>query len=51
MICPLDNALKLHKVWSQSELHIVRDAGHSSMEPGIACALIHGTDLMASFLD
>jgi proline iminopeptidase len=51
MCCPLDNALKLHKVWSQSELHIIRDAGHSSMEPGTTCALIRATDMMASFLD
>lgn len=51
MVCPLDNALKLHKVWPQSELHIIRDAGHASSEPGITCALVNATDMMASFLD
>ena len=30
MVCPLDNAFALHKVWPQAELHIIRDAGHSA---------------------
>lgn len=47
MICPLDNALDLHHEWLNSELHIIRDAGHSASEPGIVDALIHATNDMA----
>ena len=43
MICALDNAWALHQAWPQSELHIVRDAGHSASEPGIIDALIRAT--------
>lgn len=43
MICPLDNALALHQVWPDSELDIVRDAGHSSTEPSIIDALVRAT--------
>lgn len=44
MICSLNNAWDLHKAWPESELHIVRDAGHSASEPGIIDALIRATD-------
>lgn len=47
MVCPLDNAYELHKLWTDSELHIIRDAGHSSHEPGIIDALVKATDTMA----
>lgn len=47
MICPLDNALELHEAWPNSELQIVRDAGHSAHEPSIVDALIKATDEMA----
>ncbi len=40
IVCPLDNALHLHHNWNNSELNIVRDAGHSSSEPGNVDALI-----------
>lgn len=40
MVCPLDNALSLHQQWPNSELVIVRDAGHSASEPGTVDALI-----------
>lgn len=40
MVCPLDSALSLHRQWPNSELVIVRDAGHSASEPGIVDALI-----------
>lgn len=51
VICPLDNATELHKAWSNSELHIIRDAGHSSHEPSIVDALIKATDGLAAELD
>ena len=47
MICPMDQAISLHQSWENSELNIIRDAGHSSMEPGIVNALIKATDEMA----
>lgn len=50
MICPLDNAWALHKVWPDSELHIIRDAGHSSHEPSIVDALVKATNEMAKLI-
>ena len=47
MICPLDNALDLHHEWINSELHIIRDAGHSASEPGIVDALVKATNEFA----
>ncbi|WP_286788299.1 MULTISPECIES: prolyl aminopeptidase [unclassified Pseudomonas] len=47
VVCPLDNAWALHKAWSNSELQIVRDAGHAGGEPGICDALVRATDAMA----
>lgn len=47
MVCPLDNAQSLHHVWHDSELHIIRDAGHASTEPSIADALVRATRAMA----
>ena len=44
VICPLDNAWQLHKVWPESKLEIIPDAGHSASEPGIVDALIRATD-------
>ena len=50
MVCPLDNALELHNRWPDSELSIVRDAGHSASEPGIVDALIRATQNMSKML-
>lgn len=47
MVCPLDNAYALHRVWHDSELHIIRDAGHASREPSIVDALIRASRDMA----
>lgn len=47
IVCPLDNATALHKVWPSSELHIIRDAGHSATEPGIINALVSTTNRIA----
>ena len=47
VICPLDNAFALHKVWPDAELQIIREAGHASREVGIVDALIRATDAMA----
>jgi len=47
MVCPLDNAFKLHQKWPNSELHIVREAGHMATEPSIVDALIRASRDMA----
>jgi len=50
MVCPLENAQALHKLWGDSQLHIVRDAGHSASEPGNVDALIHAVQDVAKQL-
>ena len=47
VICPLDNAYALHQAWPNSELQIIRDAGHAASEVGITDALVRGADDMA----
>ena len=47
MVCPLDNALALHEQWPNSELMIVRDAGHSASEPGNVDTLIRAVQDIA----
>lgn len=47
VICPLDNAWALHQAWPNSELQIIRDAGHSAAEQGITDALVRAADQMA----
>jgi proline iminopeptidase len=46
VICPLDNAWELHQAWPNSELQVIRDAGHAS-EPGITDALVRAASNMA----
>ena len=46
-ICPLDNAHDLHVAWPDSQLFIVREAGHSATEPALTDALIRATRDMA----
>lgn len=47
MMAPVDNAFKLHEHWHSSECHIVRDAGHLLIEPGIQDALVRAMDTIA----
>lgn len=51
MVCPLDNAWTLHHAWPISELHIIRDAGHSGGEAGNIDALVRATRTMAIRLE
>ncbi|MAH83154.1 MAG: prolyl aminopeptidase [Rhodospirillaceae bacterium TMED8] len=44
MVCPMETAFTLHRLWPGSRLEIVNDAGHSAMEPGIRCALVKATE-------
>jgi len=48
MVCPLDNAVALHRAWPESDLEIVREAGHSALEPGTVDALVRATRDMAN---
>ncbi len=50
MICKSDAAYSLHKVWENSDLLVVPDAGHSTSEPGIAYALCRATRDMSRFI-
>ena len=47
LICPIQSAWDLHHAWPNSELYIVRDAGHAASEPGTIDALIHATQKMS----
>ena len=50
VVTPLSTAWELSKAWPKAELHIVPDAGHSSMEPGIIDRLVQATDDFADQL-
>lgn len=47
VVTPLSTAWALKKAWPRAQLHIIPDAGHSSMEPGIVNQLIAATDRFA----
>ncbi|MCM2332004.1 proline iminopeptidase [Geopseudomonas sagittaria] len=47
VVCPLDNAWALNQAWPNSELAIIRDAGHAAGEPGITDALVRATGEVA----
>jgi len=47
VVCPLDNAWALNQAWPNSELNIIRDAGHAAGEPGITDALVRATGEVA----
>jgi len=47
VVCPIEQAFALHEVLPQTELHIVRDAGHSALEPGNTDNLIKATQQFA----
>lgn len=40
LVCPMENAHLLHRAWPNSQLYIVREAGHSATEPALIDALI-----------
>lgn len=44
---PAKSAWDLHKVWTNTDLHIIQNAGHSYDEPGILDQLIRATDRFA----
>jgi proline iminopeptidase len=50
MVCPLINANKLTKIWSNASLQILPQAGHSGFESQTIDAICKATDTMANFL-
>jgi proline iminopeptidase len=44
VICPAENASRLHEKWPESRLVVVPDAGHSGFEAGICHHLVQATD-------
>jgi len=44
VVCPMQSAWDLHKVYKKSELIIIDDSGHSMLEKGIQEELIKATD-------
>lgn len=47
IVCPIEQAFALYQALPNSELHIVRDAGHSAFEKGITDNLVRATDNFA----
>ena len=47
VVCPLRSAWDLHRAWPEADLHIIGDAGHSALEPGITHELVRATDRFA----
>ncbi len=44
VICPPVSAYRLHQAWPQAKFHMISDAGHAAMEPGIAAELVRATE-------
>ncbi len=44
IICPIDNAHRLHLAWPEADYVIVPDAGHSFLDPSIRSRLIESTE-------
>ena len=44
VICPPVSAYRLHEAWPTAAFHVIGDAGHAAMEPGIASALVRATE-------
>jgi len=47
LICPMESAWALHRVWPGAQLQVIPDAGHSACEPGTCRALVEATDRFA----
>ena len=48
LLSPFENAHLLHQAWPESQLYIVREAGHSATEPALIDALIRATRTIAN---
>lgn len=50
LVCPVDQADQLARVWPRAEYQIIPDAGHSAREPGTVDALVRATDRHGAML-
>jgi len=50
MICPPQSAYSIHQNWPNSDLIMVRNAGHALSEPGISAALVKTMDQLGEDL-
>ena len=48
MVCPPRTAFALHAAWPRASFHLIPDAGHSWLEPGILDALVTALDRFAA---
>lgn len=48
VVCPAESAYDLHRVWPNSQLQVVPDAGHSALEQSITARLVAATQSFAS---
>jgi len=46
MVCPIVTADTLHLAWPEANYHVIPNAGHSALEPGIRTALVAATEKM-----
>lgn len=44
VICPPVTAWRLHQAWPEAAFHMIGDAGHAAMEPGICATLVRATE-------
>ncbi len=44
VVCPVDSAWELTRLWPEVNFRLVPDAGHSAFEPGIVHELVSATD-------
>ena len=44
VVCPTQSAWDLHRAFPEANFHLIKDAGHSMTEPGIASKLVEITD-------
>lgn len=51
VICPPENAYKLHELWPNSELNIVETSGHAASEEDISSALVAATNTFVEILE
>jgi proline iminopeptidase len=44
VVCPPLSAYRLHQAWPEAKFHLIADAGHAGLEPGVAAALVAATE-------
>jgi proline iminopeptidase len=44
VVCPMENAWALHRLWPEAALHIIPDAGHAALEAGTLHELVTASD-------